>query len=106
MDEADAWGVLGLSAGASDEQIRRAFREKAPLLHPDHHPEQDQSSATERMRDLTEARDIALAARASATSSTPPARSSTTTPPPASASHSRWRDLGRLVGHWRSRTRS
>ena len=106
MDEADAWAVLGLSAGASDEQIRRAFREKAPLLHPDLQPDQDQASATAKMRDLTEARDLALAARASrgAASSSPAPTSAPT--PTTSASHSRWRDLGRLVGHWRSRTRS
>jgi hypothetical protein len=106
MDEADAWSVLGLGAGASDEQIRRAFREKAPLLHPDHHPAQDQASATARMRDLTEARDIALATQASPAPSSSPVPPSTATAPTSSASPSRWRDLGRLVGYWRSRTRS
>src|SRR5437763_15798503 len=48
----DYWGVLGLRPGASDSEIKRAFRRMARDLHPDVNPE---PGAKERFQEVTRA---------------------------------------------------
>ena len=48
----DYWGVLGLSPGASDQEIKRAYRRMARDLHPDVNPD---PGAKERFQEVTRA---------------------------------------------------
>ncbi len=47
------WDVLGLAPGASREEIKRAFRRRVKLYHPDLHP--GDLIADARMKELTRA---------------------------------------------------
>jgi curved DNA-binding protein CbpA len=52
------YDVLGVSPDASAEELRRAFRDRASVLHPDRHVQSSQASqalAEHRMRELTAA---------------------------------------------------
>ena len=49
----DPYKVLGLSEGASKEEIKKAYRKKAKECHPDLHP--DDPKAAERMHQVNEA---------------------------------------------------
>lgn len=54
----DYYGILGLAPGASEEEIRHAFRRLAKLWHPDRYrmaPDDLRQQAERRMRRLTEA---------------------------------------------------
>jgi molecular chaperone DnaJ len=53
----DPYAVLGLSPGATAEDVQRAYRRRARLLHPDIAGE----GATARMAELNLARDQVLA---------------------------------------------
>lgn len=53
----DPWKVLGVSPGASEEEIKKAYRTKAKLYHPDLHP--DDPDAARKMNELNEAYDMA-----------------------------------------------
>jgi hypothetical protein len=58
MDAAWAWGVLGLAPGATPQDVRRAFRVSAQLLHPDRvagESEDVRAEAHRRMVELAEA---------------------------------------------------
>ena len=48
--------ILGVSQGASMDEIKRAYRKKAKECHPDLHP--DDASATVRMQQINEAYDM------------------------------------------------
>jgi hypothetical protein len=97
LDEARAH--LGVSAAATVDEIRDAFRRRARVLHPDLHPDVDDAARARLGRDFhnaREARDLLvryisdpLRKPASATTEqkpTPPSTSSRTAPPKPSES--------------------
>lgn len=53
---ADPWELLGISPEASEEDILKAYRDKAKLAHPD-----VMGGSNERFNQISEAKDIALA---------------------------------------------
>lgn len=52
----DPYQVLGISKGASKEEIKKAYRKKAKENHPDLHP--DDPRAAEKMNEINEAYDM------------------------------------------------
>lgn len=52
----DPYKVLGIERGASQEEIKRAYRKKAKENHPDLHP--NDPNATSRMNEINEAYDM------------------------------------------------
>jgi DnaJ-domain-containing protein 1 len=53
--------ILGLSENATQEEIKKAYRQAAILYHPDKHvnaPEEEVAKATEKFREICEAYDI------------------------------------------------
>ncbi len=53
---ADPYSTLGIARGASDTDIKKAYRKLAKELHPDRHP--DNPKATERFSNVTAAYDL------------------------------------------------
>jgi len=53
----DYYRVLGVNRGASQEEIKRAFRRLALRYHPDRNP-QDQKQAEERFKEINEAYEV------------------------------------------------
>lgn len=43
LKDESPWGILGLTPGASQDDIKRAFRKKAVETHPDRNPGIDRS---------------------------------------------------------------
>ncbi|MDO5327189.1 MAG: DnaJ domain-containing protein [Clostridia bacterium] len=54
----DPYKVLGISPGASPEEIKKAYRQKAKENHPDLHP--DDPNATRKMNEINEAYDMLI----------------------------------------------
>jgi len=54
----DPYKVLGISQGASQDEIKRAYRRKAKENHPDLHP--DDPNAERRMNEINEAYDMLM----------------------------------------------
>ncbi|MCF0228899.1 MAG: J domain-containing protein [Parasporobacterium sp.] len=52
----DPYKVLGIQQGASEEEIKKAYRQKAKLYHPDLHP--NDSAAAAKMNEVNEAYDM------------------------------------------------
>ncbi|MGM9607483.1 MAG: DnaJ domain-containing protein [Oscillospiraceae bacterium] len=54
----DPYKVLGLSPGASEEEIKKAYRRKSKEYHPDLHP--DDPTAAQKMAEVNEAYDMLM----------------------------------------------
>lgn len=60
MKYRDYYKILGVERGASDKEIRDAFRALARKYHPDRHPSgsQEQKDAEKRFKEITEAHEV------------------------------------------------
>ena len=56
MAKRDYYEVLGLAKGASEQEIKSAFRRLAKELHPDKNP--DDKTAEQRFKELAEAHEV------------------------------------------------
>ena len=54
----DPYRVLGVPRGASQDEIKKAYRKKAKECHPDFHP--DDPKASEKMNEVNEAYDMLM----------------------------------------------
>lgn len=55
-DERDYYEVLGLKKGASDDEIKKAFKKMARQYHPDLHP--DDKECEEKFKEINKAYEI------------------------------------------------
>ena len=55
-EKRDYYEVLGLSKGATDDEIKKAYRKMAKQYHPDLHP--DDPKAAEKFKEVNEANDV------------------------------------------------
>ena len=55
-DKRDYYEVLGLSKGASDDEIKKAFRKNAMKYHPDKNP--GDKAAEEKFKEINEAYEV------------------------------------------------
>ncbi len=62
MTQEEAAAVLGLETGASNAEVKAAFRELAQMLHPDKYGDNKRlrARAEQQMRSVNEARDVLL----------------------------------------------
>lgn len=51
----DPYGVLGLKPGASEADIKKAYRNAAKKWHPDRHPEDKRKEAEQKFKEVSEA---------------------------------------------------
>ena len=56
MSKQDYYDLLGISKGASESEIKKAFRKKAMELHPDRN--KDDASAEGKFKEVNEAYDV------------------------------------------------
>ena len=56
MNEKDYYEILGIPRGASQEDIRKAYRQLAKKYHPD--ANQDDHTAEERFKEVSEAYEV------------------------------------------------
>jgi len=62
----DPYGVLGISPGASDDEVKKAYREMARKYHPDNYHENPLADlAQEKMKEINEAYDTIVKSRGS-----------------------------------------
>ena len=52
----DYYEVLGIQKGASEDEIKKAYKKKAREYHPDLHP--DDPSCEEKMKEVNEAHEV------------------------------------------------
>ena len=52
-EKRDYYEVLGISKGATDDEIKKAYRKMAKMYHPDLHP--DDPQAAEKFKEASEA---------------------------------------------------
>jgi molecular chaperone DnaJ len=55
-DKRDYYEVLGIQKGASEDEIKKAYRQMAKKYHPDLHP--DDPAAAEKFKEVNEANDV------------------------------------------------
>ena len=55
-DKRDYYEVLGVSKGASEEEIKKAYRKMARMYHPDLHP--DDATCAEKFKEVNEAYEV------------------------------------------------
>ncbi len=73
----DPYRVLGVSPGASDDEIKKAYRDLARKYHPDNYHDNPLADlAQEKMKEINEAYDLITKQRASGSSSSSGARQS------------------------------
>lgn len=56
MEKRDYYEVLGLQKGASDEEIKKAYRKLAKMYHPDLHPDDPEAEA--KFKEINEANQV------------------------------------------------
>ncbi|MDE6679309.1 MAG: DnaJ domain-containing protein [Ruminococcus sp.] len=55
-DKRDYYEVLGIQKGASDDEIKKAYKKKAREFHPDLHP--DDPTCEDKMKEVNEAYEV------------------------------------------------
>jgi len=54
----DYYTILGVARGASDDEIKRAYRKLAKEWHPDRHPEEERDAVEKKFKAISEANEV------------------------------------------------
>ena len=54
----DYYTTLGVQRGASDDEIKRAYRKLAKDWHPDRHPEEERDAVEKKFKSISEANEV------------------------------------------------
>ena len=81
----DPYVALGLPHGASDEQIKVAFRKSALKYHPDRHAAGNREFAEKKFKEISEAYELLSSTRGTAMSGSAAPSTTAPSPPPSSA---------------------